>query len=201
MFGYASQAQPSQAYLAPQRHLSSQHRAIRTPARHRKNRHEFARNSTEHHHSIAWRHRHQPQPSQFVQGQPVAPPASVTRLCCSDAQDAINHIVKDDPTLRPGDAYMSTDGLRVYQGERKNDLQFVPVDKARHIGAGLKQRLAEVESKARVSAPEHSADVDAKASKRAMVEPQHATNEKKHKEKFVHGPDGRLIRMVGGFVN
>ena len=188
VFGFGRQAQPSQTYFAPARPHSWQHRAI---GHHKyKNRHELARN---HRHSLAWHHRNQ---------QSVTPPEQgASRPCCSNAQEAINHIVKDDPTLRPGDAYMSTEGLRVYQGERDHDPQFVPVDEARHIGAGLKQRLAEVESKVRISTAEHTREVDANTKKRLLAETQHGANDKKHKEKLVHGPDGRLIRMVGGFVN
>jgi hypothetical protein len=134
--------------------------------------------------------------SQAVAASPqkTAPPSS-ERPCCANAQDAINQIVKNDPTLRPGDAYMSNEGLRVYVGERKKNSQFVPLDHARHIGASLKKRL-----KAVSMSPTRSvrAQDEAKA-RNPGHEPQQA-HARASREKLVDGPEGRPIRFVGGFA-
>jgi hypothetical protein len=94
---------------------------------------------------------------------------------------------------------MSNDGLRVYVGERKRS-QFVPVENARHIGAGLKQRLAAV-IKVLPKPSARTPPEEAKAKNQAAEPPRASAREKTLKERLVDGPAGRLIRLVGGFAN
>ena len=117
-----------------------------------------------------------------------------------DAQAAIATILRDDPTLRPGDAYMTNDGLRVYVGEGRSDLQFVPVNQARQIDKKLKARLAEVERtpfarNVRVAALKNG-DVVGSYRKNAESKPA-----KWDKERLIRASNGKTIRLVGGYAS
>ena len=114
-----------------------------------------------------------------------------------DAQAAIARVLHDDATLRPGDAYMTDDGLRVYVGEQQSDLRFVPVKEARQIGKHLKARLSEMER-----TPFKTMRVAAlKNGDKAGV---HAAPEtkpiKSSKERLIKASNGKMIRLVGGYA-
>ncbi|MCW2274165.1 hypothetical protein GJ654_06955 [Rhodoblastus acidophilus] len=194
VFGYARNDSPTQFDYTPPRPSFSYRQAHRRDVRHRSWRvkHATARGAREHF------GRHRPRVAVTMLASPTQSgiPASSPRLCCGNAQDAINQIINNDPTLRPGDAYMSHEGLKVYVGERKKDSQFVPVDHARHIGARLKQRLKEA-----VTTPTRVARArDAKARSQSHEPQPSAPRATRGGEKLVSGPEGRPIRLVGGFA-
>ena len=76
------------------------------------------------------------------------------------AQEAISSVLHDE-TLRPGDAYMAEDGLRVFvgfSGSDRSEAVFVDLAQARHIAPDLKARLAAVDTPSRrlIAAAQHS---------------------------------------------
>ncbi|MDB5596871.1 MAG: hypothetical protein JWM36_3832 [Hyphomicrobiales bacterium] len=112
----------------------------------------------------------------------------------STAQEAISKVLQDE-TLRPGDAYMAADGLRVFVGAAKKDTaqkRFVAIDKAHGISPDLRARLAALEHRpparpptarpSRARAPEHSSVQIAMA---------------KSPDNFIVDARGRTIRVVG----
>jgi hypothetical protein len=123
---------------------------------------------------------------------------SATPAAVGDAQAAIAKVLHDDPTLRPGDAYMTADGLRVYVGEQQSDPKFVPVNNARKIGKELKARLAEVEK-----TPARTVRVAA-LKNGDKVGGAHASSEAKPvrsgKERMIKASNGKMIRFVGGYA-
>jgi hypothetical protein len=211
VFGYQRQDSPAQIYFAPNgevynhrqahrrdvkrgdlhhrsaaRFRSAKNHVVRdTPARARVSAH---RKLTQRRMALAIRAASPSSPS-------ATPPAS-ERPCCGNAQEAINQIINNDRTLRPGDAYMSHEGLRVYVGERKKNSQFVAVDHARHIGAGLKQRLKEVGATPHktVRAPDEKARNQGRELQPLVARPTRGG------DRLVDGPGGRPIRLVGGFA-
>ncbi len=199
IFGHDSAPAASQVYFAPS--SKSTHRHSAHSARHHDRR--YAQHWRKHrrdHSKLAAHHRNLlKQAVVAALTNQDSPP--VARPCCGNASEAINQIIKNDPTLRPGDAYMSNDGLKIYVGEGGKSDSFVSIDKARHIGSGLKNRLAEMTRRPGAATKTPGA-AEAKV-KHAPPETKLVAANDKHapKEKLVHGPNGRLIRLVGGFVN
>lgn len=112
----------------------------------------------------------------------------------STAQEAISKVLQDD-TLRPGDAYMAADGLRIFVGaEKKNAAQkrFVAIDKAHTISPGLRARLAALERRPVAKAP---ATRPSKA--RAAEQQQMQIAMAKGLDHFIIDARGRTIRVVG----
>jgi len=113
--------------------------------------------------------------------------------CCSSPQEAMEKVASD-ATLRPGDAFMASDGLRVYVGESKNAQKFVAVEHAK-IGETLRARLAAFE---KGPAAANSSGADKKVSLAAKPNLPRTTP---HKERLITTPEGKTIRLVGGYVN
>lgn len=209
VFGSEQLSSPAQLYLAPQGEGYRHRQAYRGDIHNRQTKSHYLRHSSSMRvrpakHRVVfdtsvrarvYAHRSMTQYHSSKAIQSASPP-SLERPCCSNAQEAINHIVNNDPTLRPGDAYMSHEGLRVYVGERKRDAQFVPVEHARQIGAGLRQRLKEVGATPRkgVRTP------DEKARNHGHDPQPSVARAGRSGEKLVAGPEGRPIRLVGGFA-
>jgi hypothetical protein len=174
------------------------HSAHRRVAAHHRRPVRFAARTHSHHHVIAWRH--------------VIPAASPTRLSYAAtpvssgqptaAQDAIARAIHDDPTLRPGDAYMSDAGLRVYEGDSNTDPKFVPVRQTHALDKTSKARLAAVEN-APIQAV--SFNVNRRPRSAAALSP-HAVlaaeqkSAKSSKERFIKTLGGKTIRFVGGYA-
>lgn len=119
--------------------------------------------------------------------------------CCLSSEQAIG-LMMADATLRPGDVYASTEGLRVFVGaanspHRRED--FVPLAQARSLNPGLRARLASA------SAPDlrrAAVNSDAAAAKGGDEPPTlvvHAASAPRPENRIVES-DGRRIRFVGG---
>jgi len=197
VFGLERQGWPAQIY-SPQdvaysrsmtqrggRRLDSQHRSAARA-------HRLVRDAAPRKHVAAPLKTRQRHIEMAAHAKTLSQSLSYARPCCANAQDAIKHIIDRDPTLRPGDAYMSHEGLRVYVGDQKKDSRFVPVDRARHIGAGLKQRLKEV-----IAIPLKTARAPEETARNQQPPLAHAS---RGAGKMVAGPAGRPIRLVGGFA-
>ncbi len=178
------------------RHVTHRHYAA---THHKKAHHLAMRAHSRHHHAFA---RHKAAPVALAYAAAPASPVD-ERKCCGDAQDAIAKVMHDDPTLRPGDAYMSADGLRVYEGDRANDQEFVPVGKARALDKNSKARLAAIEKApvfdrtsgrglkprlAAVPAPHAGPGADQKSTKL-------------NNERLIKTFNGKTIRFVGGYTS
>ncbi|MCA9266991.1 MAG: hypothetical protein KDA41_00895 [Planctomycetales bacterium] len=102
------------------------------------------------------------------------------------AKAATTARIDNDPTLRVGDAYMTTEGLRIYRGPQTKAVQrkaFVDF-RSSHLGKGVKSQLAALESAPahrirRIGAPALKS-IPARASERRSIDRQ-----------------GRAIRIVG----
>jgi hypothetical protein len=116
--------------------------------------------------------------------------APFKRECCSSPQEALEKVA-NDATLRPGDAFMGNDGLRVYVGESK----FVAVEQAK-IGQTLRDRLAAVEK-----TPAAQASSKADGDKVRLVSKSGPPRATPHKERLITTTEGKTIRLVGGYVN
>jgi hypothetical protein len=204
LFGGGRQHVESHAtyVLAPQlvhHHALPRHRVA---AHHKKAPHYAARTHS-HHHALA---RRLGGPSAVQLGY-AAMPASLggpaaERKCCSNAQDAIAKLLRDDPTLRPGDAYMSPDGLRVYDGDREKDQKFVPVGQARALDRNSKARLAAVEMapvKYILRNPDLKPQSVVNSAAHAALAPEQKPT-KLNKERFIRTLSGKTIRFVGGYA-
>ena len=94
--------------------------------------------------------------------------------------------IDNDPTLRVGDAYMTTEGLRIYRGPQAKAVQrkaFVDF-RTSHLGKGVRSQLAALENTPahrirRIGAPALKS-IPARASERRSIDRQ-----------------GRAIRIVG----
>jgi hypothetical protein len=104
-----------------------------------------------------------------------------------------------DATLRPGDAYASADGLRVFVGSAKSahrSEDFVPVTQAQSVSAGLRARLvaASAQDQRRAEAArEKSASRGMQDTPTLVV---HASAPRA--ERTTLDAEGRRIRFVGG---
>jgi hypothetical protein len=113
--------------------------------------------------------------------------------CCSSPQEALEKVASD-ATLRPGDAFMASDGLRVYVGESKSAQKFVAVEHAK-IGESLRARLSAFE---KAPATANSTGADKKVDLAARPNLPRTTP---HKERLITTSEGKTIRLVGGYVN
>lgn len=140
-------------YAAQPRHRKAEHRR-HFARRHKLDRH-FAIRAHFHRHanSHQWARRHvAPAPAAPAQLSYAETPTSIEAVSHDqNAQDAIAKVIREDPTLRPGDAYMTADGLRVFEGDGPNDPKFVPVGQARGIGKKLRARLAALDQASRLT--------------------------------------------------
>lgn len=145
-------------------------------------------------------------PTQLSYAETPAPAenAGVDQKIYSNAQEAIAKVIRDDPTLRPGDAYMTSDGLRVFEGDGPNDPKFVPVGQARGIGKKLRARLAALDNST-TSAPARRASsktsVVAVASQHMNLAGSAQKPSRLNKERLIRTFDGKTIRFVGGYAS
>jgi len=191
---YADREQRGAYHSAHARRVESRHqRWIRAASRSRLSRH-----------AILAMGRGNPAPAGgqlgYAATQGSAAKALAGDQCCSSAREAIAKVIRDDPTLRSGDAYMTSDGLRVFDSERRDDQKFVPVDQAHKIGRDLKARLTELEKK-------RPSDTAPKSRIAAASGPHDSTGAlaqnqmKPEKEHLITTSEGKTIRLVGGFAN
>jgi hypothetical protein len=115
--------------------------------------------------------------------------------CCASAFDMIARVTRRDPTLRKGDAFMTSDGLQVFVGDRQGDTKFVPVGQAPQLSPALKERLQAMETKP--SAPPSRS----RAEKASGALANAGVAEKAAKDRLIETANGKTIRLVGGFVN
>jgi hypothetical protein len=206
LFGFSRQHVESHAaYInAPlqlRHHAAHRHRFA---AHHKKATH-FALRAHSRHHKAFAHHKAIPAASGDQLGYAAVPTSIAApveeKKCCSNAQDAIAKVMHEDRTLRPGDAYMSADGLRVFEGERATDQEFVPVGQTRALDEHSKARLAAVE-KTPVTDIEPSLK-----SRSAQISSSHAglapdqKPTKLNKERFIKTLNGKTIRFVGGYAS
>jgi hypothetical protein len=124
---------------------------------------------------------------------PVSRPATSPKICCSSALDAIA-MIAHDKTLRPGDAYMTPEGLKVFvvtSGAKHEKRDFVTLSKASGVApdqraslsamAPAKVRLTRVKQPVK-TAPPTVAGTSAPAPESTIVDPR-----------------GKTIRFVGGY--
>ncbi len=110
---------------------------------HRAHRHDRKKAATVNHgkHTVASRSK-AATPMAYAPIESAGKPA--TRTCCASAQDAIAMVAHDN-TLRPGDALMTPNGLKVFVGSSRtvHDKQdFVAISKAAGVGALIRSNLA-----------------------------------------------------------
>jgi hypothetical protein len=115
--------------------------------------------------------------------------------CCASAVDMIARVTRRDPTLREGDAFMTSDGLRVFVGDRRGDTKFVPVGQAPKLSPALKERLQAMD-KTPSASPSRS-----RAEKASGPLAHSGVAEKAEKDRLIETANGKTIRLVGGFVN
>lgn len=117
--------------------------------------------------------------------------------CCENAADMIARVTRHDSTLREGDAFMTSDGLQVFVGDRLGETKFVPVGQARQMSRALKERLQAIEK-----APSEQTTRATPAKMRAeRTSAPKAKEDVAEKERLIDMPNGKTIRLVGGFVN
>ena len=100
-------------------------------------------------------------------------------------QEALVENLRNDPTLRTGDAIMTPQGLRIYVGARAGGADIVPVEQARNIGRWHRQRLAEI--------------TPVRAQERASASQPTAQAAGSH-GKMIHAANGKTVRLVGGYA-
>ena len=195
---YIYAAQPRHHRAAHRRHLAS---------RHAQEKHFAARLHSRHHAKThSWARRHvAPAPTQLIYAETPAPVGNLgaDQKCCSDAREAIAKVIRDDPTLRPGDAYMTSDGLRVFEGDGPNDPKFVPVGQARVIGKKLRARLAALDGSSVLASARRASlktRVVATATQHMDLPGSAQRPSKLNKERLIKTFDGRTIRFVGGYA-
>jgi len=114
----------------------------------------------------------------------------------SSGQEAINKILNDE-TLRPGDAYMAPDGLRVFMGARQGARSlddFVAVANAQNIEMNLRAKLAAyIDGSAKLDPP--SAD---KTNVPAASSLELLPLASRPKERIITDSQGKTLRFVGG---
>ena len=95
--------------------------------------------------------------------------------------------IDNDPTLRIGDAYMTAEGLRIYRGPSAKVAKgrnFVEFSRS-HIGAGVKDQLAALESAGRMD------------NARRAIAPALKLEQSRAPERKSVDRQGRVIRIVG----
>lgn len=121
--------------------------------------------------------------------------AKISRFVAASAPKAVPAVARaeapaqidNDPTLRIGDAYMTTEGLRIYRGpsaKAAKSKSFVEFRRSK-IGSGVKSQLVALENAGRT---DHARPIIPPALK---LEPAHARNRKSVDRQ------GRVIRIVG----
>ena len=122
-----------------------------------------------------------------------APPAPTVRQPTS-AQQAIASVMSDE-TLRPGDAFMGPNGLQIVTAPpKKAKASFVAIAKFRAMPAQMRAVLATVDLPKLL--PKRNAS---KAVAMAVSSPQPMqAAAQPAAQKWVSGPNGKLIRFVGG---
>jgi hypothetical protein len=124
---------------------------------------------------------------------------SASRKAPSTMTDAaITAALCKDPTLQAGDAFMTSNGLRIIEGA--TDSRIVPVEESR-IDERFKARLAEFFEK---PAPSSGATVNPKQppSRRAAAELARSPGSESKKpraDRLIRTSDGKVIRLVGGY--
>ena len=122
-------------------------------------------------------------------------PSDDAGKCCASAVDMIARVTRRDPTLRKGDAFMTSEGLQVFVGDRQGDAKFVPVGKALQLSPALKERLQAIEKTPSASPSRPRAE-------KASGPPAHGgVAERAEKDRLIETANGKTIRLVGGFVN
>jgi hypothetical protein len=120
--------------------------------------------------------------------------------CCVSARDMIARVTKRDPTLRQGDAFMTSDGLQVFVGDRQGDTKFVPVGKAPQLSRALKERLQALEK----TPTEKGARVPLSKMRSELASVPNVNEGvavKAAKDRLIETPTGKTIRLVGGYAN
>lgn len=114
----------------------------------------------------------------------LAPPKAPMQkaICCKDGEDPA-HAILSDSTLRPGDAYMTPQGLRVFVGRAGA--------KARAAFADLRRAAIGKQDKARLMA---ISDARPRAAEKAKVEARPAAS-----AQLIVDPAGRALRAVGPY--
>jgi hypothetical protein len=123
---------------------------------------------------------------------------SASRKAPSPMTDAaITAALCKDPTLQAGDAFMTSNGLRIIEGA--TDSRIVPVDEAR-IDERLKARLAEFEKPASSSDPAvNPKRAPIRRAAAELVRSQGSETKKLRADRLIPTSDGRVIRLVGGY--
>jgi hypothetical protein len=112
----------------------------------------------------------------------------------------ISRVTRRDPTLREGDAFMTSDGLRVFVGDRQGDAKFVPVGQAPQLSRALKERLQAME-KTPSGRPALASSSRSRAEKASGPLAYAGVDEKAAKDRLIETANGKTIRLVGGFMN
>jgi hypothetical protein len=123
--------------------------------------------------------------------------------CCTSARDMIAKVTRGDSTLRRGDAFMTSDGLQVFVGDRNGDTKFVPVEDASQISRALKAQLEALE-KSPAAKPVRIAPVKSRAVSAAGSPGNAGSLENPPtqavKDRLIKSPNGKTIRLVGGYA-
>ncbi|MGO9390334.1 hypothetical protein [Rhodoblastus sp.] len=119
------------------------------------------------------------------------------------ARDMIAKVSEGDSTLRRGDAFMTSEGLQVFVGDRNGDTKFVPVEAAPQISRALKAQLKALE-KSPAAKPVRVARVKSRVDSASGApvttsKPEKATTQVV-KDRLIETPNGKIIRLVGGYA-
>ncbi|WP_294533812.1 hypothetical protein [uncultured Rhodoblastus sp.] len=130
--------------------------------------------------------------------------AGAAEKCCASAADMIARVTKGDPTLRQGDAFMTSDGLRVFVGDRQGDTKFVTLGQAQQLSRALKERLQAMEkqpSAASALAPPSRSRAETAAGPRVNLGDREKSATGAAKDRLIAAQNGKTIRLVGGYAN
>jgi len=123
--------------------------------------------------------------------------------CCASARDMIAKVTQRDSTLRRGDAFMTSDGLQVFVGDRNGDTKFVPVEDAPQISRTLKAQLEALE-KSPTAKPNRVAPLKSRVESAAGSAVHSGLPEQPPaqavKDRLIKSPNGKTIRLVGGYA-
>jgi hypothetical protein len=112
-------------------------------------------------------------------------------------------VTQRDSTLRRGDAFMTSDGLQVFVGDRNGNTKFVPVEDAPQISRALKAQLDAMEKKP-AAKPIRVAPVKSRVESAADSAVHSSLPEKPPaqavKDRWIKMPNGKTIRLVGGYA-
>jgi hypothetical protein len=117
-----------------------------------------------------------------------AEPAKVkSDPCCKPGEDPVAYLMHDE-TLRPGDAVMTPDGIRIFEGpisSHHGESDFAPLAKVRNIAPSSRAELAQVDVRAGEALPAETQMLAARAPVQTPVKPQalaQASNEQSSKD-------------------